>query len=101
MRQLNLRIACFLLLLAPACTPVLNAQALKSGAAVRQPVFGGSGPNFGWGSLGLITTEAMKFYGWDVQICNLCAAAKRAARLVAAAAVLSVKVRGIIPGSWK
>jgi uncharacterized protein len=87
MRHTNFRIVCFLLLFATVCVRAVYPQAVNSGAAVKKPVFGGSGPNFGWGALGVITKEAMKFYGWDVQICNLCAAAERAARLVAGAAV--------------
>ena len=55
--------------------------------AEKRAVFGGSGPNAGWGALGVITKDAMKFYGWDVQICSACAGAERAARLVASAAV--------------
>src|SRR5437899_8738298 len=69
------------------CVSFATAQDVKSGAAVKKPVFGGSGPNAGWGSIGVITKEAMKFYGWDVQICSACAGAERASRLVAAAAV--------------
>jgi TRAP transporter TAXI family solute receptor len=83
----SVRIVWTLLALSTLCVSLANAQAIKSGAAVKKPVFGGSGPNAGWGSIGVITQEAMKFYGWDVQICSACAGAERAARLVAAAAV--------------
>jgi hypothetical protein len=59
----------------------------QTGYAVKKPVFGGSGPVAGWGSIGVIAKEAMKFYGWDIQICASCAGGARASRLVAAAAV--------------
>ena len=87
MRKANLRMFPAALVVAALCVSVGNAQAVKSSAASKKPVFGGSGANAGWGSIGLITKEAMKFYGWDVQICSACAGAERASRLVAAAAV--------------
>ncbi len=65
----------------------LSVSLASAQSGGKKAVFGGSGPNAGWGSLGVITREAMKFYGWDVQICNACAGAERAARLVASAAV--------------
>jgi uncharacterized protein len=88
MRRVNLMIEILLAVMA-CCVSIANAQAVqaaKTGAAVKKPVFGGSGPNAGWGSIGLITKEAMKSYGWDIQICSACAGAERAARLVASAA---------------
>ena len=87
MSKANISILSTTLAFATLCACLANAQAIKSGAAAKKPVFGGSGSNAGWGSIGLITKEAMKFYGWDVQICSACAGAERAARLVAAAAV--------------
>src|ERR1700751_3225162 len=89
MRRVNLMIEILLAVMA-CCVSIANGQevqAAKTGAAVKKPVFGGSGPNAGWGSIGVITKEAMKFYGWDVQICSACAGAERASRLVAAAAI--------------
>lgn len=83
----KLRVLGTALVCAAVCISFANAQEIKSGAAIKKPVFGGSGPNAGWGSLGAITKEAMKFYGWDVQICTACAGAERASRLVAAAAI--------------
>jgi hypothetical protein len=65
----------------------VSVSLANSQAGRKKAVFGGSGPNAGWGSIGVITREAMKFYDWDVQICSACAGAERAARLVAAAAV--------------
>src|SRR5215467_893025 len=92
MCRANLVLAGILLAITACCFSTSNAagtqaQVPKSGAATKKPVFGGSGPNAGWGSIGLITKEVMKFYGWDVQICSACAGAERAARLVASAAV--------------
>jgi len=81
MRKVNVTIVAILVALGTWCVLTANAQAGK------KAVFGGSGPNAGWGSLGVITKEAMKYYGWDIQICSACAGAERASRLVAAAAV--------------
>ena len=82
MRTAHLKVVGIILLLASPGLSVAVAQ-----GTTKKAVFGGSGPNAGWGSLGVITKEAMKFYGWDVQICSACAGAERAARLVASAAV--------------
>jgi uncharacterized protein len=65
----------------------LAVSLANSQAERKRAVFGGSGPTAGWGSIGLITREAMKFYGWDIEICSACAGAERAARLVSAAAL--------------
>jgi uncharacterized protein len=65
----------------------LSVCLADSQAGRKKAVFGGSGPTAGWGSIGMITREAMKVYDWDIQICTACAGAERAARLVAAAAV--------------
>jgi TRAP transporter TAXI family solute receptor len=59
----------------------------ETGYALKKPVFGGATQTNGWGAIGVIVKEAMKHYGWDVQLCTSCAGAARAARLVAAAAV--------------
>ena len=90
MRKTNLMIIEMLLAVMACCVSIANAQAVqavKTGAAAKKPVFGGSGSNAGWGSIGLITKEAMKSYGWDIQICSACAGAERAARLVSSAAL--------------
>src|SRR3989442_15828877 len=61
MRKVNVTIITMLLALGAWSVSTANAQAGK------KAVFGGSGPNAGWGSIGVITKEAMKFYGWDVR----------------------------------
>src|SRR5690242_3931016 len=81
MRKVNVTIIAVFLAVATWSVSTTNAQSGK------KAVFGGSGPNAGWGSIGLITKEAMKSYGWDIQICSACAGAERASRLVAAAAI--------------
>src|SRR2546430_7900668 len=81
MRKVNLTIIAIFLAVATWSVSTTNAQAGK------KAVFGGSGANAGWGSIGLITKEAMKSYGWDNQICSACAGAERAARLVSSSAV--------------
>src|SRR5262245_41772611 len=82
MSRRYLMIVCGALAIATLSVSTSFAQ---SGAKVA--VFGGSGPNAGWGSIGMIVREIMKSYGWDVQLCTACAGAERAARLVASAAV--------------
>src|ERR1044071_2413239 len=81
MRKVNVTVVGMVMVFGLWCAAAAKAQTGK------KAVFGGSGPNAGWGSIGLITKEAMKSYGWDIQICSACAGAERASRLVAAAAV--------------
>jgi uncharacterized protein len=59
----------------------LGAQ--SNGVAAKRPVFGGACPACPWGAMADVVKDAMKPYGWDVQICYSCAGGPRAARLVA------------------
>jgi TRAP transporter TAXI family solute receptor len=92
MRSARLMIVLLTLILFTSAAPPLarpqDANPLPTGFAVKRPIFGGSGANAGWGSIGLIAKEAIQFYGWDIQICSSCAGAARAARLVASAAMV-------------
>jgi uncharacterized protein len=91
MRSVRLTVVCgiFLFSLLGGGSQVTAMQPLqeKLGYASKKPVFGGATETNGWGAIGVVVKEAMKSYGWDVQICSTCAGAARAARLVAAAAV--------------
>jgi TRAP transporter TAXI family solute receptor len=65
-----------------------NAQTVgkpETGYALKKPVFGGACPTCPWGEMGEIVREAMKGYGWDIQICYVCAGGPREARMVAGA----------------
>lgn len=62
-------------------------SAQQTGYAAKKPVFGGSGPTGPWGVVGEFVKEAMKPYGWSIQLCGTCAGGPREARLVAAAAI--------------
>ncbi|MBI4480661.1 MAG: TAXI family TRAP transporter solute-binding subunit [Acidobacteria bacterium] len=53
------------------------------GYAAKKPVFGGACTMCPWGSMADVVKEALKPYGWDIQICYVCAGGPRAARLVA------------------
>lgn len=53
------------------------------GYAVKKPYFGGACPMCPWGNMANIVKQVMKPYGWDIQICYVCAGSDRAARLVA------------------
>jgi TRAP transporter TAXI family solute receptor len=57
----------------------------QTGYAVKKPVFGGACPTCPWGEMGEIVREAMKKYGWDIQMCYFCAGGPREARMVAGA----------------
>jgi uncharacterized protein len=81
MRQTRLIVLILLTLLAG--WPRLIAQ--TNGVAAKRPVFGGACPACPWGAMGDVVKEAMKPYGWDVQVCYYCAGGPRAARLVAEA----------------
>jgi uncharacterized protein len=82
MRRTHLMFICGVLAIG-----MLSVSASLAQSSAKVAVFGGSGPNAGWGSIGVIVREIMKLYDWDVQLCSACAGAERAARLVAAAAV--------------
>jgi uncharacterized protein len=61
--------------------PFIEAQ--TNGIAAKRPVFGGACQACPWGAMAEAVKEAMKPYGYDVQICYYCAGGPRAARLVA------------------
>jgi uncharacterized protein len=61
--------------------PHLDAQ--SNGVAAKRPVFGGACPACPWGAMGDVVKDALKPYGYDVQVCYYCAGGPRAARLVA------------------
>jgi hypothetical protein len=72
-------------LLASAQTSGAPATTRETGYAVKKPVLGGACPLCPWGAMADIVKEAMKPYGWDIQICYVCAGGPREARLVAGA----------------
>jgi len=59
--------------------------AKTTGYALKKPVFGGACNTCPWGAMAEIVKKAMQFYGYDVQICYVCAGGPREARLVAGA----------------
>jgi uncharacterized protein len=64
-----------------------SAQAPPTGYAVRKPVLGGACPLCPWGAMADVIKKAMQPYGWDIQICYVCAGGPREARMVAGAMV--------------
>ncbi len=58
-----------------------------TGYALKKPVFGGACPTCPWGSIADVVKDALKPYGWDVQICYSCAGGATEARIVAGAAI--------------
>jgi uncharacterized protein len=74
---LVLMLACWAFAAAPAA-----AQA--TGVAVKRPVFGGACQDCPWGAMAEIVQEAMKPYGFDVQVCYTCSGMD-APRIVAGA----------------
>jgi TRAP transporter TAXI family solute receptor len=84
---MRLRLAQFALLLL-TCAAVGSpaaAQNQQTGYAVRKPVIGGACPLCPWGAMSEIVKKAMEPYGWDIQICYVCAGGPREARMVAGA----------------
>ena len=79
MRHLRLAVLLFVALV--TSWPDVSAQ--SNGVAAKRPVFGGACPACPWGAMGDVVKEAMKPYGYDVQICYYCAGGPRAARLLA------------------
>jgi TRAP transporter TAXI family solute receptor len=73
-----------LLAFAAALQPAL-AQTPETGYAVRKPVIGGACPLCPWGVMSEVVKKAMQPYGWDIQICYVCAGGPREARMVAGA----------------
>ena len=76
----------------PAGSPALaeDADAQKSSAkttgyAIKKPIFGGACKTCPWGSIAEFVKAAMQPYGYDIQICYVCAGGPREARMVAGA----------------
>jgi len=61
-----------------------NAQ--DTGIAIKKPVFGGACKACPWGAMAEIVKEAMKPYGYNVQVCHTCSTME-APRIVAGAKV--------------
>ena len=57
----------------------------ETGYAIKKPVFGGACPTCPWGAMAEVVKAALKPYGWDVQVCYVCAGGPREARMVAGA----------------
>ena len=73
-------------LLATAQTPgAPTAATRETGYAVKKPVLGGACPLCPWGAMADIVKTVMKPYGWDIQVCYVCAGGPREARMVAGA----------------
>jgi len=87
----NLALTFYLLAILAGSPRLANAQentaqkisTSETGFAVKKPVFGGACKLCPWGSLADVVKEALQPYGWDIQICYVCAGGPRAARLVA------------------
>jgi TRAP transporter TAXI family solute receptor len=75
-----------------------GAPAGPFGVAVKRPVFGGACKVCPWGAVAEIVRDAMKPYGWDVQICYHCARAD-APRIVAGAKKPPPWKTGFLPGA--
>ena len=69
----------------------------ETGYALKKPVFGGACPTCPWGEMGEIVREAMKGYGWDVQICYVCAGGPRETRMVSGAMMPEPRGTGAEP----
>jgi uncharacterized protein len=57
----------------------------ETGYEIKKPVFGGACKICPWGAIADIVKEALKPYGWDVQVCYNCAGGPQEARIVAGA----------------
>jgi len=94
MRKIRLRMACgSLMLLGSLALSVWMASAQQAptpkttGFDLKKPVVGAACPTCPWGAMAIVVKEAMKHYGWDIQICYYCAGGPREARLVSKAAM--------------
>ena len=52
----------------------------ETGYASKKPIFGGACVTCPWGSIAEIVKKAIQFYGYDIQICYVCAGGPREAR---------------------
>ncbi len=59
--------------------------AKTTGYASKKPIYGGACKTCPWGAMAEIVKSAMEFYGYDIQICYVCAGGPREARMVAGA----------------
>ena len=76
-------------LLLPAIVVLIGAQTgavYNTGIELKKPVFGGACKLCPWGAMGQAVKNAMRFYGYDVQLCYNCNAAD-STRIVAGARV--------------
>jgi uncharacterized protein len=62
-----------------------HPDAQANGIAAKRPVFGAACPACPWGAMADVVKDAMKPYGYDVQVCYYCAGGPRSVRLVSAA----------------
>ena len=67
-----------------ALTALFPLHAQQLGIKARKPVFGGACKVCPWGAMGDIVKEALRSYGYDVQVCYNCSGAD-APRIVAGA----------------
>lgn len=85
MRSTRLGIVILLLVCVAGGFRFANGQSAERpalGYAARKPVFGGACPLCPWGSMANVVKAAMKPYGWDIQICYVCAGGARSVRMV-------------------
>ena len=68
-------------------TPQTAATPKVTGYDLKKPVFGGACPTCPWGAIADVVRDALKPYGWDVQICYNCAGGATEARIVAGALI--------------
>ncbi|HWP84440.1 MAG TPA: hypothetical protein VNN17_04585, partial [Terriglobia bacterium] len=50
-----------------------QAAPRTTGYDLKKPVVGAACPTCPWGAMAILIKEAMKHYGWDIQICYYCA----------------------------
>ncbi len=73
-----------LVLVTIGLTGAQSGVVYNTGIAVKKPVFGGACKLCPWGAMAQVVQNAMKFYGYDVKICQNCNAAA-APRIVSGA----------------
>jgi TRAP transporter TAXI family solute receptor len=80
-----------------AAPPIDPAPQGPFGIAVKRPVIAGACKVCPWGAVALVVRDAMKPYGWDVQICYHCARSE-GPRIVSGAMGPPPWNTGLLPG---
>src|SRR6266699_5046881 len=109
--RITLRRLAFVVLLSFTFSSLGNAQdqrpagkpELSPTIAAKKPVFAGACKACPWGILAIVTQDALKFYGYDTQVCWICATSigpRQVADKIKPRPITMAGAVSEIPASW-